>query len=141
MLKILSSLLIFLSLASFSQAKTAIVDIESVLKNSKVMANTKKTIEAKTASYQKIITKYDSVYDNTTIDTVVIDEDTYNTLPDSTTQTYTLPSGSVTITTTRHAVNLYEHEMNVNESKRNIKLLNAIYVDQLEREFESLMGQ
>lgn len=91
--------------------------------------------------YQKIITKYDSVYDTTTVDTLVIDEDTYNTLPDSTTQTYTLPSGSVTITTTRHAVNLYEHEMNVNESKRNIKLLNAIYVDQLEREFESLMSQ
>jgi outer membrane protein len=56
MLKILSSLLIFLSLASLSQAKIAIVDIESVLKNSKVMDHTKKTIEAKTASYQKIIT-------------------------------------------------------------------------------------
>jgi hypothetical protein len=34
----------------------------------------------------------------------------------------------------------YEYEMNLNESKRNINILNSKYVDQLETEFQDLMS-
>ena len=57
MLKIISSFLVFFCFLSISQAQTAVVDIEVILTNSKVMQHAKKTIEAKTASYQKVITK------------------------------------------------------------------------------------
>jgi hypothetical protein len=89
--------------------------------------------------YEKIITQVDSGTLITTTNTLVIDEYTYNNLPESTTSVY-FPSGTVTITTTKKIVSLYDYELNLNESKRNIKLLNSLYVNQLETEFSDLMA-
>lgn len=88
--------------------------------------------------YEKILTKYDGVTNTTTTETVIIDLDTYNNLVEST-NTYQLPSGLASITVQKKSVSYYEYEINLNESKRNIKILNKSYVNQLESEFKNLM--
>ena len=39
-----------------------------------------------------------------------------------------------------NAVSYYNYELNLNESKRNIKLLNKAYVDQFESDFQKVMS-
>ena len=89
--------------------------------------------------YEKIITQYDVNTQTTTVNKVRIDEDVYNNLPITQTATYTLPTGPVTITTERNAVSIYDYELNQNESKRNIKILNSIYINQFEEQFKQLL--
>jgi hypothetical protein len=88
--------------------------------------------------YEKIITQFDAVTQTTTTQKIIIDEDTYNSLITGS-FTYTLPTGSVTITISKAAVSYYDYELNLNESKRSIKILNSIYVDELEKQFTELM--
>jgi hypothetical protein len=76
--------------------------------------------------YEKIITQYDATTQTTTVKNIIIDEDTYNSLATGT-NTYTLPTGSVTITITKSAVSYYDYELNLNESKRSIKILKMRY--------------
>lgn len=89
--------------------------------------------------YEKVITKVDLNTRTTTVENVIIDESTYNSLP-ITTQTFDLPTGTVTIHTDKNAVNYYDYELNLNEKNRNIRILNANYVGELEAQFESLMA-
>ena len=89
--------------------------------------------------YEKVITQYDVDTQTTTINKVRIDEDTYNSLPVTQTATYTLPTGPVVITTERNAVSIYDYELEQNEAKRNIKILNSIYVNQFEEQFKQLL--
>ena len=89
--------------------------------------------------YEKIITQYDSGSLTTTVNKIQITEDVYNSLPETQTTTYSLPSGDVSIKIDRNAVSLYDYELELNESKRNIKLLNATYTNELETEFKKLM--
>ena len=89
--------------------------------------------------YEKVITQYDVDTQTTTINRVRIDEDVYNGLPVTQTATYILPTGPVTITTERNAVSIYDYELNQNEAKRNIKILNSIYVNQFEEQFKQLL--
>lgn len=88
--------------------------------------------------YEKNITQYNASTQTTTTQNIIIDEDTYNSLITGT-STYSLPTGSVTITTSKSAVSYYDYELNLNESKRSIKILNSIYVDELEKQFTDLM--
>jgi hypothetical protein len=90
--------------------------------------------------YEKIITQYDVNSQTTYIKKVRIDENTYNSLPVTQTETYTLPTGPVSVTTERNAVSIYDYELNLNESKRNIRILNANYVDLMETQFKKLMA-
>jgi len=89
--------------------------------------------------YEKVITQYDVNTQTTTVNKVRIDEDVYNGLPVTQTATYTLPTGPVTITTERNAVSIYDYELNQNEAKRNIRILNSIYVNQFEEQFKQLL--
>lgn len=89
--------------------------------------------------YEKIITQTDNISGTVTVEKIVIDEDTYNDLSPST-NTYTLPSGTATIAITKKTVDNFEYEMTLNESKRNIKLLNKAYAGRLEEEFNKLMN-
>jgi hypothetical protein len=89
--------------------------------------------------YEKVITQYDVNTQTTTVNRVRIDEDVYNGLPVTQTATYTLPTGPVTITTDRNAVSIYNYELNQNEAKRNIRILNSIYVNQFEEQFKQLL--
>jgi len=90
--------------------------------------------------YQKTITQFDSATNTTSEEVVIIDQDTYNTLVESS-DTYDIDGNLTSVTVTKQAVTLYDYELNVNESKRTIKILNAQYVDQLEDEFKKLMAK
>jgi hypothetical protein len=97
-------------------------------------------IYAEVEYYEKVITQYDVNTQTTTVNKVRIDEDTYNSLPVTQTATYTLPTGPVTITTERNAVSIYDYELALNESKRNIKILNSNYVSEVENQLKKLMA-
>lgn len=90
--------------------------------------------------YEKIITQYESNTQTTTINKVRISQSTYNSLPVTQTQLFTLPTGPVTVTTERNAVSIYDDELNQNEAKRNIKILNSNYVDLVETQLKKLMA-
>ena len=90
--------------------------------------------------YEKIITQYDIDSMTTTINKIQITEDVYNGLPTTQTTTYTLPAGNVVITVETNAVSIYDYELELNEDKRSIKLLNSIYVNQIETEYQKLMS-
>lgn len=89
--------------------------------------------------YEKNITQYDSATQTTTVTDIIIDEDAYNALIPST-NTYTLPTGQVTVTVGKKIVSYYDYELNLNNKKRSIKILNAAYVDTLEKQFTDLMA-
>lgn len=89
--------------------------------------------------YEKILTQTDSATNTVTINTVEIDETTYNSLITGS-KTLTVANNTVTVDTTKNAVTVYEYETNLNESKRTIKILNSLYVDQVETEFKKLMA-
>jgi hypothetical protein len=75
-----------------------------------------------------------------TRNTVTIGSDQFDELTSSETNTYTLPTGAVTVNVFSRAVSYYEYEDELNESKRNIKLLNKSYVDEFESELKRLMN-
>lgn len=89
--------------------------------------------------YEKIITKFDSRTSTTTIDNYIIDQQSYNTLQTGVFER-SMATGQFTITTSRRTVSYYEYETDLNESYRNIKLLNSIYVGELEKQFKKLMA-
>jgi hypothetical protein len=89
--------------------------------------------------YEKVETKYDSSTQTTTVETFIIDEDTYDNLIPYT-SSYTFTSGTTTITVSKNAKTYYQHEVEVNENKRNIKLLRKEYAIQIENEFKTLMS-
>jgi hypothetical protein len=91
--------------------------------------------------YRKTITTYDSTSLETTIKTVVIDLTTYNAITTgSTTQTFS-SGASVTRTISKSAVSIYDYELELNEAKQNIKLINSAYSNQLEKDLKTLMAQ
>ena len=91
-------------------------------------------------SYQKIITQTDLTTNVTTVNTVEISSDTYNSFIPTTT-TVTLPTGTVSISTAAQVTSIYEYELNMNESNRNIQLIKSTYVNQLETQLQTLMSQ
>jgi hypothetical protein len=91
--------------------------------------------------YRKIITTYDSTSLETTTKTVVVDLTTYNSITAAST-TKTFSSGaSVTRTISKSAVSIYYYEIELNEAKQNIKLINSAYSNQLEKDLKTLMAQ
>jgi hypothetical protein len=90
--------------------------------------------------YLKTVTTTDNSTGTITVDNIIIDETAYNLLAE-TTRTYTLPNQStVTVVTEKSTVSIAEYEQDENEKNRNIKLVNALYAEQLEKEFKSLMA-
>lgn len=89
--------------------------------------------------YEKIITQFDAVTSTETVNKVQITEEDYNNLIPSST-IVTLSTGDCSVVTTKKAVSVYEYEMELNQSRRSISLLNARYVDQFESEFKKLMS-
>jgi hypothetical protein len=91
--------------------------------------------------FEKIITQVDSKTNITTTNILIVDEFTYDNLPpEPITKSFSFASGTTTVTTSRRVVSLYDYEMDLNESKRNIKILNSAYVNQFETEFSDLMA-
>ena len=110
---------------------------ESYIKDKYGLVNPNSIID----HYEKIVTTSTQTDSGiqTTSNSVIIDEETYNSLIPST-KTYTLPTGNVTVEIDRKIVSAFEQEVNKNESKRNINILNSRYVEQLESEIKKLMA-
>jgi hypothetical protein len=92
-----------------------------------------------THHYERITTKTNINTNTTTVDTETISQEVYNSLQSSTTTTYTLGSETITVNVVKSVVTNYEYENSLNESKRNIKILNKAYADKLESQFLELM--
>lgn len=90
--------------------------------------------------YEKITEQYESGTKTTTTEKFQITQEEYDDL-DETTLTYTIGDSSTTITTTKKIISNYEYEFELNESKRNIKLLKSDYVFQIENELRKLMNK
>lgn len=62
----------------------------------------------------------------------------YDALPEETFATYSVDGKTVTETITKRAVSIYEYEDDLNENKRNIKIIKADYYPQIIREFNNI---
>jgi hypothetical protein len=92
-----------------------------------------------TKSYFKIITT--KTYEKTTIEKIEVDDVTYNTITQST-NSYTLENNtSITVAVTKERQSFYDYELELNESKRSIKLLKSEFVPVIEKEFKRVIKQ
>lgn len=90
-------------------------------------------------SYEKITTQTENSSGKVTTFTNEISEEDYLSLNTSST-TYTLPNGSTcTVVIDKRTVDKYTYETELNESKREIKIMDSSYVGQLEKQFQALM--
>jgi len=87
-------------------------------------------------SYSKIVKITND--ENEDITTIRITEDDYNALVQSNT-TYSVANTNVTVSTTKETKTIFDYEYDLNESRRQIKILNNSYVGNFEEEFSSLM--
>lgn len=89
--------------------------------------------------YKKVITTTDVYTKTETIKEVSITQSDYNTLVEST-ETYDIPGGTqCVVAITKTIVTLYDYEEQLNESRRQIKLLNSTYAGEMERQLKVLM--
>lgn len=89
-------------------------------------------------SYQKVITQYNQALGTTNTDIVEISQSEYDSLIESTKDLNTF-DGVLTVVTSKRTQSYYDYEVEKNESKRSIKLLNKEYVAQIETEFGELL--
>lgn len=90
--------------------------------------------------YELTSTTLDSISNETSTSVVIIDQTQYLNTSTGTT-TYTLPSGAtVTQTIAVAPVYAYDYELRLNESKRNIKILDVNYAGTIEAQFLDLLS-
>jgi hypothetical protein len=105
--------------------------------SSTVLSYTQSTVQ----QYTKTITTTDSISSETTSKTIIIDLPTFIATQTGTT-TQTFPDGSsVTQTVSKTPISIYDYEIQQNESKRNIKLINKNYAADFEKQLASLLGR
>jgi len=94
--------------------------------------------------YKKIITTTDGYTEMATTKEVSITKEEYDTLVEST-KTYDIPNPPVAngttciVSTTKGIVTLFDYENELNESRRQIKLLNNNYAGDIEQQLKALM--
>lgn len=103
--------------------------------------NSKYTIQelSQTHHFEKIITNTTIPEGSVSSQTITISEDDYNDLLESS-KIYSTVTGNVNIRISKNVVDNYTYEYDLNESKRNIKLMNKTYASKLEVEFNKLMN-
>jgi hypothetical protein len=89
--------------------------------------------------YEKTITQYNVQYLTTTENTVVIDDKDYE-IQDNLNYTVFIGEEEVQVSIKKQAISLYEHEYRLNETKRQINILNGSYVDVVEKQLKTLMA-
>jgi hypothetical protein len=91
-------------------------------------------------SYEKVIQTTDKSTDAVTTIYQKITEDDYTSLI-PTTNTYR-PDGiyDVVVDISKRIVSIYDYEIELNERKRQIKVMNVSYVAEMEKRFQELMG-
>lgn len=96
---------------------------------------------ANVKAYYKYVTTTNNVDGTKMIDKIELDADTWGNTSISTTN-YTLQDGtSVTVEITKDKLSYYDYEQEVNEAKREIKLLKPEFVPQVEKEFKKIIKQ
>lgn len=95
--------------------------------------------QSQIARYEKIITISDSLSNVVSKDVIIIDQTEYS---NTALNTVTVDFGdeTVVITTEINEVSAYDSELLVNESKRNINLLNVKFLPTIQSQFKKLMG-
>lgn len=104
----------------------------------KKYADTGIDVYADVKSYRKTITQTNVATSAVTKNTVEISEDEYNSLIGYT-KTISMSTGTVIVELEKSTQNYYDYEVEQNEAKRNIKLLNNNYVSQIEQELKDLL--
>jgi hypothetical protein len=90
--------------------------------------------------YEKILTTTNVLSNVSEVSRVQISQSEYNTLIVKSSQ-YTLPSGEqVVFTVDKAAISNYQYELELNESKRSISLINKNIAGDIQRQFRSLFG-
>ena len=90
--------------------------------------------------YYKNITTVDSYSKTTSSDDYQIDYETYLELPESQTFVVLLDNGfASTITTSKFEQNIYDHELQVNENKRTVNIMNSVFAVDMENQLKSLL--
>lgn len=87
---------------------------------------------------RKVITQQNLSTRNVVTQKVQISKAEYDNLSPSQ-NTFTFADGQVVVTTTKEMVNYNDYELERNENRRSIRLLNKDYVPQIEREFLELV--
>ncbi len=89
--------------------------------------------------YEKVITQTELTTNRKVTFSVRVDQETWDSTVESK-SIVTTATGQVDIVITKRSVSVYDYEYNLNEKKRKIKLINAAYADQLEKELLELMA-
>jgi len=98
------------------------------------------TVQQTVKEYRQVTTTVDSDTLEQTVKTIVIDGTTYAAGVNNT-STQIFPSGSsVTQTVEYQSIGIYDYELEQNEAKRNINLINVKYASQVEAQLQTLMG-
>jgi hypothetical protein len=88
--------------------------------------------------YEKSITQFNTSYLTTVTNTVIIDDEDYQFV-DALNYSKDINGELVEFTIEKKAVSLYEHELQLNEAKRDINILNSSYVNDIEKQLKNLM--
>jgi hypothetical protein len=89
--------------------------------------------------YEKVITTYDNESQTTVIKNVEVDFETYNLIEEVTTTNTFADNSSLKYSVTAKAVSIYDYENGLNESKRNINLINSSYINKIETQYQTLV--
>lgn len=88
--------------------------------------------------YEKTITQLNTAYLTSVTNTVIIDDEDYQFV-DALNYSKNINGELVEFTIEKKAISLYEHELRLNEAKRDINILNSSYVNDLEKQLKNLM--
>ena len=109
----------------------------ATLNNQTVLEYTQTTVKY----YYKNITTFDEYSKTTSSDDYQIDYETYLELPESQTFVVLLDNGfTSTIITSKFEQNIYDHELQLNENKRTVKIMDVAYAKDMENQMTSLLS-
>ena len=105
--------------------------------SSQVLAYTQSNIQ----NYVETIITIDSSTNESTTSIYYIDPTAYALVQENTSTGAFSSGAQVTQTVSKYTETIYEYETRLNESNRNINLVNSSYVSQFESQFQSLLAQ
>ena len=105
--------------------------------SSQVLAYTQSNIQ----NYVKTIITIDSSTNESTTSIYYIDSTAYALVQENTSTGAFSSGAQVTQTVSKYTETIYEYETRLNETNRNINLVNSSYVSQFESQFQSLLAQ
>lgn len=117
-----------------SAANSANVTVANVT-SSQILSYTSSTVH----HYEQYITTINSIDNQGQTITIQISGNTYNSFVGYTTTSTFNDGSTVTKSVSVGAISIYNYELGVNESKRNIRVMNTNYVTGTEQQLQSLM--